>query len=177
MKSLNRYQFLVLLMFFLVFTRAFHVKLFSSFYVWPCKSKNLTMYCWLFSILYHLSVYSRVVHTRSRAYHFEQIYTMLFLDIRAFIVSRLLGNLLSKKEIHSLPTILHHCISWVLHIAKVWNFFSSRLPMTEGLIPRPWPFFFFQKWSLFRFFSSLLLCPNLHNVVSDTVKLQFVRRH
>ena len=63
----------------------------------------------------------------------------------------------------------------VLHIAKVWNFFSSPLPNAEGLISRPLPFFFFLKLSIFRFFSNILLCPNLHNAVGDTVSFQLVQ--
>ena len=64
---------------------------------------------------------------------------------------------------------------WVLHIAEVWNFFSFPLPNAEGLISRPLPFFFFLKLSIFRFFSSILLCPNLHNAVGDPVSFQLVQ--
>ena len=67
------------------------------------------------------------------------------------------------------------CSTWVLHIAKVWNFFSSPLPNAEELILRPLPFFFFLKLSIFHFFSNILLCPNLHNAVGDTVSFQLVQ--
>ena len=58
-----------------------------------------------------------------------------------------------------------HAHTWVLHIAKVGNFFSPSLPNVEGLILEPLPFFFYQKSFIFHFLENFFAGPNLHNAV------------